>query len=302
MEVSLRQIGYFIKLAERGSFTVAADALGITQPALSIAISQLEKAVGNVLFARGSQPLLLTEEGAIFHRYGLRIQRDLAEAREELHAFGSGTIGQLSIGMGPSASTPEVGAVLTSMASEFAELDITVHTGVMPAVGERLIAGEFAIYVGLLADDYRDPRLTISLLAPQRLLIVAAPDHPLVRMPRPTVGDLARAAWLAIGNVDANLPGWARLFDGAGLKPPRAAINVRNTALVRGLLLDGHFVTALPQQMVQPDLDAGILAAIAPERFDWTIPLVAVTRAGVTLPAAAQIFRDRLQAQFSATT
>ncbi len=302
MEISLRQIAYFIKLAERGSFTVAAEALGITQPALSIAISQLEKAVGSVLIVRGSQPLALTEEGVIFHRYCLRIQRDLIEAREELHAFGSGTIGQLSIGMGPSASTPEVGAVLTSMATEFADLAITVHTGVMPAVGERLIAGDFAIYVGLIPEGDGDPRLSISILGPQRLIIVAAPDHPLVRMPRPTVGDLAGAAWLAIGNVEANLPGWARLFDGAGLKPPRPAINVRNTALVRGLLLDGHFITALPQQMVQPDLDAGILTAIAPDRFDWTIPLAAVTRADVALPAAARIFMERLQQRFAAAS
>lgn len=302
MEITLRQIAYFLKVAERGSFTAAADALGISQPALSIAISQLEKAVGNILLVRGSQPLATTEEGEIFRRYGLRIQRDLVEAGEELRAHGSGTIGQLSIGMGPSASTPEVGAVLTSMASEFAGLDITIHTGVMPAVAERLLAGEFAIYVGLLNEDFTDPRLAISRLAPQRLIIVAAPDHPLVRLPRPTVADLARAAWLAIGNVDANLPGWRRLFDGAGVEPPRAAINVRNTALVRGLLLQGHFVTALPQQMVQPDLDAGVLAAIAPDRFDWTISLAAVARAGVTPPAAARIFMDRLKARFTSVS
>ncbi|MCA3254409.1 MAG: LysR family transcriptional regulator, partial [Alphaproteobacteria bacterium] len=58
--MSLRQIAYFLRLIDKGSFTGAAGALGITQPALSIAISQLEKALGAPLVERGAQPIALT--------------------------------------------------------------------------------------------------------------------------------------------------------------------------------------------------------------------------------------------------
>ena len=118
MEFSLRQVIYFLRLIERGSFTAAADTLRITQPALSIAIAQLEKALGVTLLNRGASPIALTEEGRVFYRYALRVERYLAEAREELAALGNGTTGRLEICMGPSAATPEVGAALTTMATD----------------------------------------------------------------------------------------------------------------------------------------------------------------------------------------
>ena len=118
MEFSLRQVIYFLRLIERGSFTAAADTLRITQPALSIAIAQLEKALGVTLLNRGASPIALTEEGRVFYRYALRVERYLAEAREELAALGNGTTGRLEICMGPSAATPEVGAALATMATD----------------------------------------------------------------------------------------------------------------------------------------------------------------------------------------
>lgn len=65
MEITLRQLTYLTRLHEKGSFTAAADALGITQPALSIAISQLEEALGVPMVERGTRPVALTEAGEL---------------------------------------------------------------------------------------------------------------------------------------------------------------------------------------------------------------------------------------------
>ena len=299
MEFSLRQIGYFLRLLERGSFTAAADALGITQPALSIAISQLEKALGAALIERGSSPLAPTEEGRVFYRYALRVERDLAEAREELAALGNGTVGRLELCMGPSAATPEVGAALTSMALEFPRLDIAISLGVAPTALERLHDGEFALYVGTVPDSTADdPRWLTTRLADLKLLVVGATSHPLARKRQVTVADLAAAAWIEIGNLEANVPAWPALFRDAGLIPPRPAINVRNLALVQSLLGEGYFITILPESMIAGQLERGIFAAIAPDRFAWSITLSLVEREGKPLAAAARVLRSRLLAQF----
>jgi DNA-binding transcriptional LysR family regulator len=298
MEITLRQIGYFIKLAEKGSFTAAADALGITQPALSIAVSQLEKALGAELIVRGSHPVCLSEHGETFHRYALRVVRDLSEARGELAALSAGMIGRLELCMGPSAATAEIGDVLTSMSADFPSLAIGVQSGVAPAVLERLHAGEFPIYVGSIPDDLVDDRFDIVTLDRMQLVVVAAPHHPLAGRADVSERDLIDAAWIKIGNVDANLPNWAGVFERAGLAAPRAAINVRNIALVRSLLRGGHFVCILPVPMVQADLDAGLLVSIDPVHFDWAMRFAIVTRREVTLPAAARLVRDRLVARY----
>jgi DNA-binding transcriptional LysR family regulator len=298
MEVSLRQITYFLMLVEKRSFTTAAEALCITQPALSIAISQLEKALGAKLIERGSLPVTITPEGETFRRYALRVQRDLSEARDELAALASGTLGRLDICMGPSAACAEVSAVLTSMVEDFPSLDIGIQSGVVPGIAERLRTGEFSVYVGTVAEDFDAPDLDVTPLGMLDLAIVAGAAHPLVGKARVRAPDLLHYPWIAIGNVDANLPHWQASFVAAGLKPPRAAINVRNMALVRSLLCEGRFVTILPLSMAQADIRAGTLAPVSHPDFRWTTPMGAITRKGVTLPGAARMFLDRLVAAY----
>ena len=299
MEFSLRQVSYFLRLVERGSFTSAADSLHITQPALSIAIAQLEKALGAALIDRSTSPLGLTEEGRVFYRYALRVERDLAEAREELGALGAGTAGRLEICMGPSAATAEVGAALATMSADYPGLDIAISLGVAPPALERLADGEFSMYLGTVPDGALvDPRFAVTRLAVLRLLIVASPEHPLVSKKRVDLADLATAAWIEIGSIEENLPAWGAMFREAGIPPPRPAINVRNLAIVQTLLGEGHFVTILPESMVARQLRSGVMAPIAPQRFNWSLPLSLVERQGKPLPAAARQLRSRLLSAF----
>jgi DNA-binding transcriptional LysR family regulator len=300
MEISLRQLSYFLRLVDKGSFTTAASALGITQPALSIAISQLEKALEVRLIERGLSPVTLTEFGRTFLRYALRVSRDLQEARHEIAALNSGALGRLDVAMGPSAAGPEAGSVLTSMIEDFPALEIHVQSAVLPAAAERLRNGEFSVYVGTVAEGFSDPTLEITPLTTLSLSVVAGATHPLARQGEVAPADLLGFPWIAIGNIDANLPNWQAAFRAAGLEPPRPAIDVRNITLVRSLLMEGLFVTILPRPMAQADIDAGLFAAVHPPSFDWSLRLDAVTRAGITLPAAARLFLDRLIKAFNA--
>ena len=299
MEISLRQIAYFLKLFEKGSFTAAASALGITQPALSIAISQMEKALSVPLVERGTQPITLTEAGQLFHRYALRIHRDVAEVRDELSAINRGTIGRLDVCLGPSATGSEVASILAGMTDEFPGLEIHIQMGVMPAVAERIRTNEFSVYVGTVADGFDDPGLSVTQLTTLPLIVAAGGRHPLAGRREVHPQALLDYPWIRIGNLDGNLPDWRRPFEQAGLTPPRPAIDIRNIALVRTMLADGRFLTILPVSMVRSDLAAGVIADVTPPGFGWRLRLEAVTRAGLTPPAAARIFLDRLKGAFA---
>ena len=72
----------FLKVAERGSFTRAAEDLGITQPAVSQNIAELEKQVGAVLLERSRSRVTLTEEGKVFRLFAERILADYARLNE----------------------------------------------------------------------------------------------------------------------------------------------------------------------------------------------------------------------------
>jgi len=297
MEISLRQVAYFLRLVEKGSFTAAASSLGITQPALSIAIAQLEKTLAARLVERGN-PIKLTDSGITFHRYALRIDRDVREARDEVSALNSGLLGRLDLCIGPSAAGPELSAVLAGMVAEFPELEIHVLPGVLPAVADRLHNNEFSAYVGTIADDFADPTLTVVELTTLTLAVVCGASHPLARRRRVAPAELLQYPWIAIGNVDANLPSWRDAFHAAGLEAPRPAIDVRTISLVYSLLGQGRFLTILPLSIVGDAIAAGLLATVKAPGFEWRLRLDAVSRADVALPAAGRIFLDRLVQQF----
>lgn len=299
MEVTLRQLTYFVKLYELRSYTAAAQSLGITQPALSISVSQMESALGVPLVERGTQPIGFTEFGEVLFRYARRVLRDLDHARQDIAAIESGRLGTLNLAIGPSATGFKVGRVLSQVCEDYPQLEIHVHTGVLPGIAQGLLSGEFSLYLGTLGSEGVPDTLVSELLSEIALVAVSGASHPLARGNVVAAADLVQYPWVAVGDIEQNVPGWRDQFEQARLQPPRIALEVRNLSLVRDLLIEGNFVTLLPETMVAAEVKAGILSIIQPRELGWSRELVMVQRADVTLPSAARIFAERLRATFT---
>lgn len=299
MEITLRQLTYLTRLHEKGSFTSAAEALGITQPALSIAIAQLEDAVGVALVERGTRPVALTEAGELMAACAQRVTREIGQAREEIAAMESGRIGRLDICLSPSATGTLISEVLSRMVEEFPQLEIHISHGVLPAAAERLHSGEIAVLMGTAVDGFRDPALEISPVIDVAMRAVAGRAHPLAGAAQVTLEDLTCHPWIQIGDINANLPQWARTFARARLDPPRLAVDIRNLALVRDMLLQGRLLTVLPQPMVQADIDAGLLHDVTPPEIDWRLTINAITSTIKRPPSSVRVFRERLAARLA---
>lgn len=298
MEVSLRQLTYYVRLYELRSYTAAAQALGITQPALSISVSQMESALRVPLVERGVQPIGFTEFGEVLFRYAQRVLRDLEHARHDIAAIESGRLGRLDIAIGPSATGLMVGRVLTRMVEDYPQLEIHVQTGILPGVAKGLQNGEFSLYLGTVGTDEMPDQLACEPLVEIAIVPVCGAEHPLVRMKRVTPADLTGFPWIAVGDLDSNLPGWREQFEAVGVQPPEIALEVGNLSLVRDMLTKGNFITLLPESMVGTDVEAGVLAMLRVDPLTWVRQLEMVLRADISLPSAARIFAERLRAAF----
>lgn len=108
--MDLRQLGYFVAIAEEGSITAAAHRLHMSQPPLSLTVTQLEKDLGVRLLHRHARGVTPTEAGSHLLTHARRLLADAGRLREGLSAMGAGLRGDLRVGAEPLGFWNLVGA------------------------------------------------------------------------------------------------------------------------------------------------------------------------------------------------
>ena len=97
--MNIKQLKYFLVVAEERQITSAAKKLYIAQPPLSYQLKQLEKEVGVQLFVRTAHGIELTEEGKVFQKYAEKIVALSVSAKSQIHQIKEGELGKIRIGV-----------------------------------------------------------------------------------------------------------------------------------------------------------------------------------------------------------
>ncbi|MBR0828557.1 LysR family transcriptional regulator [Bradyrhizobium manausense] len=141
--MDLRQLRYFVAVAERGSISVAAQAVHIAQPALTRQIQALEEELGTALFERTTRGASLTDAGKQLLTDANRLLDDAAAAKERTQRAGRGEIGHLSIGL-PAIqfASPMIAKVLRSYRQEVPGASVTLRHHVSDAQLSLLSSGQ----------------------------------------------------------------------------------------------------------------------------------------------------------------
>jgi len=143
----VRRLRVLTEVADRGSFSAAADALGLTQSAVSQHISALERTVGQTVVDRASRPAQLTEAGVILLRHARAVVARLDTAEQELAAVAGRRLGRLRIGAFPTALATFLPAVLSRFQQRYPTVRLTVVDEHMPRLHTRLHDGELDLAI-----------------------------------------------------------------------------------------------------------------------------------------------------------
>ena len=125
----LAQLDGFVEIARRGSVSRAAEALFLTQPALTARLKGLERDLGTALFIRHGRGVRLTEAGRAFLPYAQRALDEIDEGRRLVAGVGRGGAGQLALGAAPAVSTYVLPAILERLQSAYPSVQLSVRTG-----------------------------------------------------------------------------------------------------------------------------------------------------------------------------
>jgi LysR family nitrogen assimilation transcriptional regulator len=145
--MDLKQLEYFVRVAELGSFTRAAQALGIAQPALSRQVRLLEVELRQNLLDRNGRGATPTEAGQLLLEHGRGILHQVERAREELGRVRSGLSGRVALGMPPSVARVLTVPLTRAFRQRLPEAQLSISEGLSTAMQENLLNGRLDIAV-----------------------------------------------------------------------------------------------------------------------------------------------------------
>jgi DNA-binding transcriptional LysR family regulator len=282
----------FVQVVERGGFSTAARALGMTPSAISKLVARLESRLAVQLVHRSTRKLTLTPEGQQFHERSVRVLADMDEA-ERCAASGAAPRGRVSI----NASVPFGHHVLLPLMPRFLELhpqvtvDVSLTDRVVDLMDERT---DIAVRWGQLPSS----DLVARRLGETGQAIVASPAY-LGRYGTPHTPQELEAHNRLGTSYRRAVPDWPLSVDGRFVEMPIVGnMRVGDGSALRQLVLDGVGLGRLSLYHVQADIDAGRLVKVM-EEFNphemEPIHAVYLGKAG-RLPARVRAMLDFLTA------
>ncbi len=186
--MEINQIRSFCAVARAGSFTRAAEELGIAQPSLSQQIRTLEKKIGTPLFERMGRSVRLTAFGEALREPALSILQQVAMAENSLANLREGVRGRLRVGVIPTILPYLIAPHIGEFVKGFPDVDLQLIEDATPRLIEQLQSGDLDIAVAGL--PVKNPDIICSELFREPLFLAVAEDHPLARKPAVDLRDL----------------------------------------------------------------------------------------------------------------
>lgn len=283
--MDLASLHAFVIIAESGSFSLAAERLHLTQPAVSKRVAALEMELNTRLFDRLSRTVRLTEAGTVLLPRARRILAEVDDSRRALRNLGGTVAGPLILATSHHIGLHRLPPVLRIFAARYPQVQLDMRFLDSELAGAAVLRGEVELAVMTLPPQIEPPLEALPLwLDP--LTAVASRLHPLAECPTLTAPQLASYPAILPGAVTFTRriieDGLARL----GVQPPIAfATNYLET--IKMMVAVGLGWSILPRTMLDGDLVELIIAGLQMERT-----LGVVRHTGHTLSNAARAMME----------
>ncbi|MFP5078050.1 LysR family transcriptional regulator [Rhizobium sp. YIM 134829] len=290
MAFTLRQLQYFVAVAEQGSVTRAAQSLSISQSSITEAIKELESDLGVALFERHPRGLHITHNGHQFLRHATKILAGVQDARRSfgtVEATAEG--GRLNLGV----TSLVAGYVLSDLLARFRRACPAVDVSAIEDNGSYLehllVGGELDVAVMVISNlrDRMALQAEIIETSPYRLWLPLG--HPLVSADIISIADVAREPLIML-TVDEIEENTGKLLTALGARP-HVAFRTRSVEAVRSLVATGAGIALLPDLVYRPWSLEG--DRIESRDVSGALPVVQVGmvwRKGSSLPQSARDF------------
>jgi DNA-binding transcriptional LysR family regulator len=283
--VELRQLRYFVTVAQTRHFGEAAQLLHMAQSPLSQAIRQLESQLGATLFIRTTRRVELTPAGETLLRDALRILDAVEAAQTRVRLVESGSTGLLRVGATGLAAFRQLPQLARVAAREMPGLVLRFHPDLLTPAQE-LALGEDRIDLAVLRPPLRRTGLSSRLITRERLVLAVAGSHRLAGDEPVALAELAEEDFVVYGTPDSVVATVvAQACLAAGFLPRRAH-EVTETSVMLTLVAAGLGLALLPESVVALHVDG---VRFVPVADDVRVDLALAWRSDDPSPALGRL-------------
>lgn len=289
MAIDPRHLRTYLAVCRANSISEAARRMNISQPSVSVAISQLEHAVGARLFERGRSGIQLTPAGIALVRRAEALESLLFNAAKEVSLAQAQVAGPLLVGGTPGALASLVPRAVVAFRERFPSFQLQVlerpDTVLMDMLrSEQLDFALVTTGIDAVADDMVEEHVLRDPFA----LIVGARDAQLGE--RAKLSEVADRPWVLPEAQGAFRRQVDALFIAAETSTPVNVIRCDSLLTTKAIVADTDYVTILPRQVVASELATGVLRAVEIAGADF-VRTVGIRRLAARTPSAvAQAF------------
>jgi LysR family nitrogen assimilation transcriptional regulator len=237
--MDLKQLEYFVRVAELGSFTRAAIELDVAQPALSRQVRLLEVELRQTLLVRNGRGALPTEAGKLLLEHGRGILHQVERAREDLGRLRGGLAGRVAVGLPTSVARVLTVPLTRAVREALPEARLSISEGLSGSLQEGLASGRLDIVVLYNAQASRE--LDLVPLLEEDLVLVSRRPPGLHEDPPPGPIELAEVAHLPL--VIPTRPNAIRMHVESAMADigcrPNVALEIDGVTSILDLVLDG---------------------------------------------------------------
>ncbi|MDH0185838.1 LysR family transcriptional regulator [Pseudomonas sp. WS 5018] len=289
----LRQLRHFVALAEHGHFARAAEAVHLSQPALSRSIQALENSLDCRLVDRHSRGISLTAHGQLVLEHARRLLAGSRSLHNAVAQLGNLQLGELRLGAGPFPAARLVPRAIGRLTREHPRIRVELSIDDWRSLRLRLLDEHLELFIADIRELQEDPLLAVEPLQPHAGVLFCRPGHPLLAQAPLNASALAQLAFAGTQLPEAVE---ASLRQFSGREQP---LNIRcdNFMVLKALVAQSDVVSLAPWDVIAEDVEHGRLALL-PLTQDVPRQQSAygvVSRAGHSLSPAAQVLLAALR-------
>lgn len=297
--MDLKQLEYFVRVAELGSFTRAAQVLGIAQPALSRQVRLLEVELRQNLLVRNGRGATPTEAGQLLLEHGRGILHQVERAREELSRVRTGLAGKVAVGLPPSIARVLTVPLTRAFRHQLPQAQLSISEGLSTAMQENLQNGRLDI--ALLYNPSPLQGLEYNPLLQEELVLVQPRPPGLTEDPPPAPIALQALAELPL--VIPSRPNAVRMRIESALAElqakPQIALEIDGVAAILDLVADGAGYAILSRNAVKHSIRPSAFSTRAINTpalsIELTTAVSALRPSTLTQQATLQLLREITQ-------